>query len=263
VGDLVNRLVETALERGAHDNVTVVAVRRDKVRRQLLPRRRRRPAAAETAAAPRPWTSTEKVKSITRVAQSAASRPSFWDRLRRFFGALAVFVVLAVVAVLVYDARRVPHPPKSRAVSLADAVARGDRTIDDGPIELGGLLSADASLKAGSLRVAAEHSLTRLSDGVKVTLRDLRLDFPAGAATWEIEIGSGSRLVLRRVTLRAPELALAVTFADARGRLVFEDSDVDVAELKAHGPREARVQAIGGTFQTRRGRDSQLLERPD
>ncbi len=68
--------------------------------------------------------------------------------------------------------------------------------------------------------------------------------------------------MLQQISIRSPLLTVRAVFADDRGRLVFEDSHLDVAELHARGPEGARVSASGGALHQRSGRDSPVLEGP-
>ncbi len=269
VEQLVSRLIEMALERGAHDNVTVVVVRRDKVSRRRPKRRkkpvvRRRPGKkAPGKKAPAAGSDTDQVKDMTRVAMTAERPGGF----RRFLRRLGCAVVLALVFAFAFTLGWVVRPwwplvNATAARSLGDgglvqSANRGWRFVREGEAGLGGVFRRDADVTAlGELLVDEDKTRTRIAENAVVTLRGARFQFPPRPATWEIHLGPGSRLVLQQVSIRSSLLTIKVLFEDDRGRLVFEDCHLDVAKLQARGPERARIAVSGGAFHQRSGRDS-------
>ncbi len=266
VADLVNRLIELALERGARDNVTVAVVRRDKVSRKPARRRRKRPRRRRPEPRPRgPGTGTEQVESQARAAPAPRRRGGLGLLVR----SLALLAALASAFALGWTLR--PRWSSFSATALqpvADgglqqAVSGGRSLVEEGPAGLGGRFERNATVTAlGPLEVDGDLTQTRVAAGVALTFRGARLRFPRRPATWEIHLGPGSRLVLQQVSIRSPLLTVRAVFDDGDGRLVVEDSHLDVAELQAQGPEGARMTVSGGVLHQRTGRESPVLEGP-
>ncbi len=249
---LVNRLIELALERGAHDNVTVVVVRRDQ-----LPSSLGNDAATVEHESEPP---TEEVRAIDPF-QSARVRKK---PMGIFFGALAAVTAIFAIGWSLSTWWPKPLiPVDGRRGLVAMAQKTGAHVLAPGEAGLDGLIGHKVTISAiGPLKVSASRSRTEISDGAEVTIRGAQLFFPDGPVSWEIRLGAASQLRLRQASIRAPELRIDVTFAGEGGRLVLEDSHLDIAFLSGRGLASTRVEIRGGVLYQRHQATASGLEGP-
>ncbi|MCP4657601.1 MAG: serine/threonine-protein phosphatase [bacterium] len=249
VVDLVNHLIEMALERGAPDNVTVLAVRREQ------------PPKARGKAGAKGKVTTDKVP-----AELIAGQRRFSGRTLTAGCAIAAVAFLAGwLAGSEIAGPRPADPTRSvtAEVGVVGAANNRYRAVNGGAAGLDGVIEQSATLTAlGPLRVAADQTRTEIASGVAVAIRGAQVLFAAENATWEIHVGAGSRLELRQAAIRAPQLLIRVVFEGDDGLLLFENSHLDVGELTAEGPRSTRVEVHGGALHLRRGRDGPQLQGP-
>jgi len=277
--DLVNRLIERALVSGGKDNVTVVAVRREKTQiekqswfskpgsqlsksgKKLTSSHRsaKSPALAEDS--PPQFSSTsrdaEKVETATSMKRQGTSV------LVRRVGLLLLAVLALAAGWILRPAwpwiaaslHGEGSPGVVRVLNSGADFVHGREAGIDGLLTRNGLVSA-----ANPLRVEADQTRTEVAPDVEVTLHGLLLEFPDKPGDWKIQIGAGSQLVLRQISIRERLLKIEVVFEDEGGSLVLRDSHVEVARFQATGPVGSRLIITGGALRTQSNGGSPVLE---
>lgn len=266
--DLVNRLIEMALTRGGKDNVTVVAVRRDKApgekpswfkkagQKVTKPPKATTPPdpvqkSSHRPAAPAPDTEKIETASGAKVRSWKVS-----EGITRGVSLLLVGLLAFVagwmlrpwwpgIAAFLYGEGA---PGVVRVLNGGGEVVHAAAAGLDGPLTRSGLVGA-----VRPLEVRQDRTATQVMDGVNVTLHGLLLNFPDRPVDWEIRIGAGSQLVLQQVSIRENLLKVEVVFEDETGSLILRDSHLEVARFRARGPEGSRVVVIEGALRTRSG----------
>ncbi len=217
---LTDRLIELALERGAPDNVTVVAVQR-------LGDADEPPPMADTTA--HPWVAVSDLRrSIARRAGAATA-------------------LLAAFA-LGWLGHQSLTGLTQRAAALREATDGRLRPFAAG---LDHRFDRDTALVAARpMTITTQTVRTEVAAGVSLTLSGAALRFPDQPAAWTLDLGPNSRIYLQQVSIRAPELLLNVRLA-VNSRLILIDSHLDVAGLDASGPSDARIEVNGGRLHLR------------
>ncbi|MEE8523148.1 MAG: hypothetical protein V3T72_04395, partial [Thermoanaerobaculia bacterium] len=233
-----------------YDNVTVVAVRRER-----LPRSQEARGGGES--------STEEVG----VPSLASERPRRSRRWRAGAGIAALGLGLGVFLGATWQARRAVRQPAAAGLTIAagvDAAAvSGARLVAAGPGGLDGRFDADTSVTAlGPWTVAAKRTVSILAPEVAVELRAPRILFDAAEPVWQIRLASGSRMEIRQASIRAPRLTLEVVFRGQGGSLRIEDSYVELGKLVVRGSEDALFEVRGGALRLPTGAGTLQVDGP-
>ncbi len=235
---LAERLVELTLERGAHDNVTVVLIRRLDLGEE----------DTETIALPVPV--------MRRAGGSRPNEPAVGRWRAAIASGLAALLVGGAVGYwanshftqpLAADTPTAqPRASAGRVMLVAGARPATPVALDT----LAGVFDTSTALTAlGPLAVTRESLETTVGDGLQVELRGFDLRFSEDPAAWRLNLGPGATLVLRQASIRAANLSLEVTL-DAQARLSIIDSHLDIGSITVAGPEDARIDIDGGWVQT-------------
>ena len=227
-------LVDLALDRGGHDNVTIVVARREGAE----------PADEPTVTRSEP---TEPEPTETEEAEITATEPS--ETLTTTLGTgrrgcmmLGVSVGLSVVlAGLGFSLGRLGAADALEAAPGWVAASAADATlIAAGPAGLDGVVGGDnAILTALGPLEAAGWARTEVTDGASVRLRAAELRFPPGAR-WQLAVGTGARLELTQAIIAAPGLQWELEVGPGAS-LVISDSTLSVGQLRVTGAADAEV----------------------
>lgn len=220
---VAERFIELALERGAHDNITVVVVRRLETRGF---------DDTETITLPVP------VRRERRVQVAPDADGSRTASARLWFAGVATGLAIGFGAALLgpWGVNR-PDPVVLVKGSSPAATIDADR--------LAGRFSSSAALTAlGPLAIVLPDLETEIAERTRIEFRGLDLRFLVSPATWTLKVAPGADLVLRQTSIRAPGLQLHLELG-AGARVQLRDCHLAIAGLRATGDDSTIVRGGG------------------